>query len=60
VTDTGLRSYKARHNLAVIYREEGRMAEAEEQWRAALAERPDFGPAQNGLAELSGTGGKKS
>jgi GT2 family glycosyltransferase/uncharacterized protein HemY len=40
--DTGLRGYKARANLAVLYREEGRLAEAEAQWQAALAEQPDF------------------
>ena len=50
--DAGLRGYKARHNLAVIYRELGRDAEAESQWRAALAEQPMFTPAWQGLAEL--------
>jgi len=32
--------------------EQGRAAEAEAQWRAALAEEPRFGPAEVGLAEL--------
>ncbi|MCS6852345.1 MAG: glycosyltransferase [Gemmataceae bacterium] len=41
--DTALRG-KTRHNLAVLYRSQGRLAEAEAQWRAALAEGPDFGP----------------
>jgi tetratricopeptide (TPR) repeat protein len=50
--DTGLRGYKARHNLAVLYREQGRAAEAEAHWQAAVAERPDFLPAWVGLAEL--------
>jgi len=50
--DTGLRSHKARHNLAVLYREQGRLAEAEAQWRAALAEQPQFTPAVNGLRQL--------
>jgi tetratricopeptide (TPR) repeat protein len=50
--DTGLRGYKARHNLAVIYHEQGRWPEAEAQWRAALAEQPGFGPAWLGLGEL--------
>jgi GT2 family glycosyltransferase/predicted Zn-dependent protease len=40
--DTGLRGYKARSNLAVLYRDQGRLAEAEAQWQAALAEQPDF------------------
>jgi len=50
--DTGLRGYKARHNLAVIYHETARPSDAEREWRAALAERPDFVPAWPGLAEL--------
>jgi tetratricopeptide (TPR) repeat protein len=36
--DTGVRGYKARTNLATIYRDQGRLAEAEAQWRSALAE----------------------
>src|SRR5262249_55243962 len=40
--DTGLRGSKARHNLAVILHEEGNAAEAERQWRAAVAEEPAF------------------
>jgi len=50
--DTGLKGYKARHNLAVIYVEQGRLAEAEAQWRAALAEQPGFTPALIGLEQL--------
>jgi Tfp pilus assembly protein PilF len=50
--DTGLRSHKARHNLAVLYFEQGRLAEAEAQWRAALAEQPQFTPALTGLKQL--------
>jgi tetratricopeptide (TPR) repeat protein len=50
--DAGLRGYKARHNLAVLYHEQGRAAEAEAQWRAALAEQPDFTLAWLGLGEL--------
>src|SRR5262245_2625215 len=48
--DADLRGYKARQNLAVIYLEEGRLAEAE--YRAVVAERPDFLPAWLGLGEL--------
>jgi Tfp pilus assembly protein PilF len=51
VTD-GLRGYKARNNLALLHRQQGRDAEAEAQWRQALAERPDFANAWIGLAEL--------
>jgi GT2 family glycosyltransferase/tetratricopeptide (TPR) repeat protein len=50
--DTGLRGYKARHNLAVLYTKQNRLREAEEQWRQAFAERPDFFPAALGLADL--------
>jgi glycosyltransferase involved in cell wall biosynthesis len=50
--DTGLTGYKVRHNLAQIELEEGRLAEAERHWRAALAEQPGFVPARVGLAEV--------
>jgi tetratricopeptide (TPR) repeat protein len=50
--DAGLRGYKARHNLAVVYRLQGRVAEAEAQWREALKERPDFELAWLALTEL--------
>ena len=50
--DAGLRGYKARHNLAVIYRQQGRDADAEVQWRAAVAEAPHFAPSWLGLGEL--------
>jgi glycosyltransferase involved in cell wall biosynthesis len=50
--DTGLRGYKARHNLAVICEESGRPAEAEAQWRAAVAENAQFIPGWLRLGEL--------
>jgi tetratricopeptide (TPR) repeat protein len=50
--DAGLRGGKARHNLAVLYQEQGRLAEAEAQWRAALAEQADFVLAWLGLGEV--------
>lgn len=50
--DAGLRGYRTRHFLADVYRRQGRTAEAEAQWRAAVAERPDFGPAWRALAGL--------
>ncbi|MBL8796721.1 MAG: glycosyltransferase, partial [Planctomycetia bacterium] len=49
---TGLRGYKARYQLAVVYFEQGRHAEAEAQWRAVLAEQPSFTPAWVGLGDL--------
>ena len=51
--DLGLQGYKARHNLAVLYYEQGRLAEAEAQWRAALAEQPNFAPARGALEKLT-------
>jgi tetratricopeptide (TPR) repeat protein len=42
----------ARHHLAQIYQVQRRTAEAEMQWRAVLAERPDVVAAWLGLAEL--------
>jgi tetratricopeptide (TPR) repeat protein len=50
--ETGLLGYKAHHHLALLYREQGRAGEAEVQWQAAVAERPDFVPAWLGLGEL--------
>ena len=50
--DAGLRGYKARQNLGVVYRQQGKVAEAERQWQAVLAERPDFVPAGLALGEL--------
>src|SRR5262249_32807071 len=50
--DDSLRGYKARHNLAVIYEETGRAADAEVQWRSAVAENPQFLPGWLRLGEL--------
>jgi glycosyltransferase involved in cell wall biosynthesis len=50
--DDGLSGYLTRHNLAIVYRDQGRIAEAEDQWRHALAELPKFTPALLGLGEL--------
>jgi hypothetical protein len=47
----GMRGYKARHLLGVVYFEQGRLGEARTQWQAALAERGDFLPAWLGLGE---------
>jgi tetratricopeptide (TPR) repeat protein len=48
----GLNGYITRHNLAVLYHQQGRLAEAETQWRAAVEEKPDFVQAWLGLEEL--------
>jgi tetratricopeptide (TPR) repeat protein len=51
--DTGLRGYKARHNLGVLLLQQGRAEEAAGHWRQAAADRPDFLPAWLGLAECA-------
>jgi tetratricopeptide (TPR) repeat protein len=50
--DAGLRTYKAWHNLGVVYKHQGRLAEAAGLWERVLAERPDFLQAWLGLSEL--------
>jgi hypothetical protein len=47
-----LRGCLGRHRLALACLRRGAAAEAEAQWRAALAERPDFAEAWQGLQEL--------
>jgi tetratricopeptide (TPR) repeat protein len=49
--DPGLRGYKARHLLGIVYWEQGRPAEAYAQWQAAVAEKADFLPAWVGIGE---------
>jgi tetratricopeptide (TPR) repeat protein len=48
-----LRGFATRHRLALLYRAQGRDAEALGQWQEAVAERPAFAPAWVGLAELA-------
>jgi GT2 family glycosyltransferase/predicted Zn-dependent protease len=50
--DAGLRGFKARYKLALLYERQGRRAEAEAQWRAALAETPGFLPGWLALGDL--------
>jgi tetratricopeptide (TPR) repeat protein len=50
--DTGLFGYRTRYKLGVIYRAREKPAEAEAQWQAALAERPEHTPAWIALADL--------
>jgi tetratricopeptide (TPR) repeat protein len=54
----GLRGYLAHHNLGLLYQQQGRPAEAEAQWRAALAQEPGFAPARLGLSDLLLAGGR--
>jgi tetratricopeptide (TPR) repeat protein len=48
----GLHGYLARHHLALALSDQGRVTEAEAEWRAALEEQPDFIPAEIELAKL--------
>ena len=48
----GLRSFRARHNLAMLYLKQKRYGEAEAQWRAALVEESGYFPAYLGLSEV--------
>ncbi len=50
--DAGLKSHRARLLLGTVYREQGKLKEAESQWRVAVQEAPDFGPAWFHLGEL--------
>jgi tetratricopeptide (TPR) repeat protein len=50
--DEGLRGYLTRHQLARLCQAQGRPAEAEAHWRAALAEAPGFLAARVDLGDL--------
>ncbi len=49
--DMGISGFKARHNLAIVYEDQSRLDLAEQEWRAIIAEQPDYVPAQIGLVE---------
>jgi tetratricopeptide (TPR) repeat protein len=50
--DLGLRGYKSRCALAEVYRDQGRLTDAEAQFRVALAEKPDFTVARLLLCDM--------
>jgi tetratricopeptide (TPR) repeat protein len=50
--DPDLVGYKARQNLGAVQMRLGRLADAEREWRAVLAERPDCEPARRGLEAI--------
>jgi glycosyltransferase involved in cell wall biosynthesis len=50
--DASLSGFKARQNLGVIYQRQGRHADAETQFRAVLAEQPNFMPAWLALGNV--------
>jgi tetratricopeptide (TPR) repeat protein len=49
--EAGLASYKARHNLAIVYDDMACPDKAEEQWRLVVAEVPHYLPGWRGLGE---------
>jgi tetratricopeptide (TPR) repeat protein len=49
---TGLTTFKARHNLAMLYRRQKRLREAEVQWWLAVEADPTFLPCWRGLASV--------
>jgi glycosyltransferase involved in cell wall biosynthesis len=49
--DRGITGFKTRQNLAVVYTELGDLKRAEEQWRAIVAEVPDYRDGWLGLME---------
>jgi GT2 family glycosyltransferase/Flp pilus assembly protein TadD len=48
----GARGFATRQRLAELYLKQGRLADAEAQWKEALKERPGYVPAVRGLGEL--------
>ena len=50
--DHGIRGFKTRHNLALVYLEIDRLGEAELEWRRALEEAPAFVAGWRGLSEV--------
>ena len=56
--DPGLRGYLTRQNLALLYVSQGRLADAETQLRAVLAEQPDHTDAWMELSNLWRTQGR--
>ena len=54
VCETGLpKRWPPHNNVGVLMRDVGRASEAQEQWRKALAAKPDFGPSQENLAQAT-------
>jgi tetratricopeptide (TPR) repeat protein len=49
--DRGIRSFKTRQNLAVVYCDMGDLGRAEEQWRLIVDEVPHYRPGWRGLGE---------
>ena len=50
--DLGLRTFKARHNLAIVYVDMERLDLAEKEWRRIVAEVPAYHLGWRGLGEV--------
>jgi tetratricopeptide (TPR) repeat protein len=49
--DRGIGGYKSRHNLALVFTEQGDHRAAEREWRHVLSANPRFSPAVRGLGQ---------
>ncbi len=49
--DQGIASFKARHNLAVVYEDWNRNMDAEQQWRILTSDHQEYLPGWHGLGE---------
>jgi Tfp pilus assembly protein PilF len=56
--DRGITGYKARHNLALVYEDFGRLDLAEVQWRQVIAEHSDYRPGWRALCRILMAQGK--
>jgi GT2 family glycosyltransferase/tetratricopeptide (TPR) repeat protein/SAM-dependent methyltransferase len=50
--DRGIRGFKARHNLALVYEDMGDLARAEEEWRLVVEEVAHYRPGWRGLGNV--------
>ena len=50
--DSELRRFKGRHQLALVYKDQGRVHDAEQLWQAVLVDEPRFWPALLELGRL--------
>jgi tetratricopeptide (TPR) repeat protein len=50
--DSGIKGFKARQNLAVVYTDLGQLAKAERQWRQVVRDVPRYRPGWRGLGDV--------
>src|SRR5262249_42729864 len=58
--DRGMRTFKARQNLAIAYTDQGDLPRAEEQWRLGVQEGPRLRVGGRGLGEVLLSQGKQA